>query len=131
MKVVSAGIGVKVKEFSDKIKAVYNAGLHGLGIHLAECHTSLCDDGLVPIVGTYEGELHSFEPAAKPSPFVAVNLVEPLVVFYMQLFERQRDELGGKPEPQGIVEDAGAVGVEVGDEAAVELFGRQGGLEVK
>ena len=76
-------------------------------------------------------ELHPLQPAAQPAALLAGNLVQALVVFYVQLRQCQRNQLGGKPQAEGVVEDARAVLVEVDKQSAVQLFGTEAGLEVE
>ena len=97
LEVIAAGVGVKVEEFADYVKAVDEAALHGFGIDFVEGYTALGDDGLVPIMGADEGEGDTFEPAAQSAALVAVYLVEAFVVFNMQLFQCERNKLGRKP----------------------------------
>lgn len=47
------------------------------------------------------------------------------------MWQCQWDEFGWEPEAECIVEDAGAAGVDVGEEPAVELFGGECGFEVE
>ena len=57
--------------------------------------------------------------------------VQTFVIFYMQLGQRQRYELGREPHSQGVVEDARAVGVDVGKQTLVKLLRGEGWLEVE
>ena len=55
LEVVSAGVGVEVEQFAHQIQPFHKAAFHGLGVHFAEGHAPLGDDGLVPVVGAGEG----------------------------------------------------------------------------
>ena len=130
MKVVASGVGVEVEDFTREVKAGYQFRFHSFGVDFLGVDPALGDDGGIVIAGAVEGEVKVFKEMEEPTAFGAVDLVEAFVVFDVEAFEGCRDEFGGEPEAECVVEEAVAVAVEVVDEPVVEGVGVDGGFEV-
>jgi hypothetical protein len=90
----------------------------------------LGDHSGVVVACAVEGELDILEKVEESFALGCIDLVETLVIFYMAAVEGQLHQFHGKPKAESIVEEAGAVAVEVGNKAVVQFLTVESGLEV-
>ena len=130
LEVVATRVGIEVKQFAHDIQTWDEARLHCFRIYFFKADTALGDDGGVVVACADEGKLYILEERKQALALGGVDLMETFVILDVQPVEGELHQFGGQPKTQGVVEEACAVGVEVGNKTAVERVGSHGGLEV-